>query len=82
MARELRPNSLRARFGEDTVRNALHCSDLPDDGPLEVSTGTPTTLFGLLGSSYCRAGLANNLTTVDELITYWYRAYHNLGGRV
>ncbi|MPC18467.1 Nucleoside diphosphate kinase 7 [Portunus trituberculatus] len=36
VARELRPNSLRARFGEDTVKNALHCSDLPDDGPLEV----------------------------------------------
>ncbi|ROT82162.1 nucleoside diphosphate kinase homolog 7 isoform X1 [Penaeus vannamei] len=36
VAKELRPNSLRARFGENTVKNALHCSDLPDDGPLEV----------------------------------------------
>ncbi|XP_037781270.1 nucleoside diphosphate kinase 7-like [Penaeus monodon] len=36
VAKELRPNSLRARFGENIVKNALHCSDLPDDGPLEV----------------------------------------------
>nr|XP_053636293.1 nucleoside diphosphate kinase 7-like isoform X2 [Cherax quadricarinatus] len=36
VARELRPHSLRARFGEDKVKNAIHCSDLPDDGPLEV----------------------------------------------
>ncbi|KAK4312042.1 hypothetical protein Pmani_016506 [Petrolisthes manimaculis] len=36
VAQELRPNSLRARFGSDRVRNALHCSDLPEDGPLEV----------------------------------------------
>ncbi|XP_064104955.1 nucleoside diphosphate kinase 7-like isoform X1 [Macrobrachium nipponense] len=36
VARELRPNSLRARFGEDKIKNALHCSDLPDDGSLEV----------------------------------------------
>ncbi|XP_071543662.1 nucleoside diphosphate kinase homolog 7 isoform X2 [Panulirus ornatus] len=36
VARELRPHSLRAWFGEDKVKNAVHCSDLPDDGPLEV----------------------------------------------
>ncbi|KAF0311918.1 Nucleoside diphosphate kinase 7 [Amphibalanus amphitrite] len=31
----LRPQSLRAKFGRDRVRNALHCTDLADDGPLE-----------------------------------------------
>ncbi|XP_042226484.1 nucleoside diphosphate kinase 7-like isoform X2 [Homarus americanus] len=36
VAKELRPHSIRARFGEDKVKNAVHCSDLPDDGPLEV----------------------------------------------
>ena len=36
IARALRPNSLRARFGEDKGRNAVHCVDLPEDGPLEV----------------------------------------------
>ncbi|XP_076057583.1 nucleoside diphosphate kinase homolog 7 isoform X2 [Oratosquilla oratoria] len=36
IAKELRPQSLRARFGEDKIRNAIHCSDLPEDGPPEV----------------------------------------------
>ncbi|GLG96427.1 Nucleoside diphosphate kinase 7 [Gryllus bimaculatus] len=35
MARHLRPGSLRARFGVDRVQMGLHCSDLPEDGPLE-----------------------------------------------
>ena len=36
IARELRPNTLRAMFGKDRVKNAVHCTDLPDDGILEV----------------------------------------------
>lgn len=36
IARTLRPNTLRARFGRDKVKNALHCTDLPDDASLEV----------------------------------------------
>ncbi|KAI8812611.1 nucleoside diphosphate kinase [Cladochytrium replicatum] len=36
LARQLRPKSLRALFGVDKVRNAIHCTDLPEDGPLEV----------------------------------------------
>ncbi|XP_046998928.1 nucleoside diphosphate kinase 7 isoform X1 [Schistocerca americana] len=35
-ARELRPNTLRAKFGKTKVLNAIHCSDLPEDGLLEV----------------------------------------------
>ena len=35
IARHLRPNTLRAKFGEDKVKNALHCTDLPEDGTLE-----------------------------------------------
>jgi nucleoside-diphosphate kinase len=36
IAKQLRPNSIRARFGLDRVCNAVHCTDLPEDGQLEV----------------------------------------------
>lgn len=36
IAKNLRGNTLRARFGIDKVRNAVHCTDLPEDGTLEV----------------------------------------------
>ncbi len=32
IAKSLRPNTLRARFGVDRVKNGLHCTDLPEDG--------------------------------------------------
>lgn len=35
MARALRPKTLRAKFGVDRVRNAVHCTDLGSDGGLE-----------------------------------------------
>jgi nucleoside-diphosphate kinase len=37
LARALRPGSLRARFGASRARNALHCTDLEEDGPLEAA---------------------------------------------
>ena len=37
IGRMLRPSTLRAQFGTSRVRNAIHCTDLPGDGPLEVS---------------------------------------------
>ncbi|KAK2582248.1 hypothetical protein KPH14_004594 [Odynerus spinipes] len=36
IARQVRPNTLRAKYGKTKVQNAVHCSDLPEDGPLEV----------------------------------------------
>lgn len=36
IARALRPNTIRALFGKDRVKNAVHCTDLPEDGVLEV----------------------------------------------
>ncbi|XP_041114963.1 nucleoside diphosphate kinase 7-like isoform X2 [Polyodon spathula] len=36
IARHLRPQTLRAVFGKNKVQNAVHCTDLPDDGILEV----------------------------------------------
>eukprot|EP00698_Gefionella_okellyi_P005510 TRINITY_DN15033_c0_g1_i1.p1 TRINITY_DN15033_c0_g1~~TRINITY_DN15033_c0_g1_i1.p1 ORF type:complete len:369 (-),score=76.64 TRINITY_DN15033_c0_g1_i1:1018-2124(-) len=35
IAQHIAPNSLRARFGQDKVKNAIHCTDLPEDGVLE-----------------------------------------------
>ncbi|KAF5397624.1 Nucleoside diphosphate kinase, partial [Paragonimus heterotremus] len=37
IARFLRPETLRAKFGVNKVRNAVHCTDLPDDAELEVN---------------------------------------------
>ena len=36
LAKNLRPNTIRALFGRDRVHNAVHCTDLQDDGKLEV----------------------------------------------
>lgn len=36
LAVHLRPKSIRAHFGADKIKNGIHCTDLPDDGPLEV----------------------------------------------
>lgn len=36
IARHLRPQTIRALFGQTKVQNAVHCTDLPEDGPLEV----------------------------------------------
>uniref|UniRef100_A0A3P8XTR1 Nucleoside diphosphate kinase homolog 7 n=1 Tax=Esox lucius TaxID=8010 RepID=A0A3P8XTR1_ESOLU len=36
IARHLRPSTLRALYGKTKVQNAVHCSDLPEDGLLEV----------------------------------------------
>ena len=34
-AKTYHPSSLRARFGQDRIRNGVHCTDLPEDGLLE-----------------------------------------------
>uniref|UniRef100_A0A671R4F3 Nucleoside diphosphate kinase homolog 7 n=1 Tax=Sinocyclocheilus anshuiensis TaxID=1608454 RepID=A0A671R4F3_9TELE len=36
IARHLRPTTLRALYGKNKVQNAVHCTDLPEDGILEV----------------------------------------------
>jgi nucleoside-diphosphate kinase len=35
ICRVLYPNTIRGELGIDRVRNAVHCTDLPEDGPLE-----------------------------------------------
>jgi len=36
IAKNLKPNTIRAMFGIDRIRNAVHCTDLPEDGVLEA----------------------------------------------
>ncbi|XP_008544696.1 nucleoside diphosphate kinase 7 [Microplitis demolitor] len=36
IGKQLRPNTLRAKYGNTKIQNAVHCSDLPEDGLLEV----------------------------------------------
>ncbi|KAH0625011.1 hypothetical protein JD844_033016, partial [Phrynosoma platyrhinos] len=36
IARYLRPGTLRAVYGKNKIQNAVHCTDLPEDGLLEV----------------------------------------------
>jgi len=46
VARTIRPASIRAKFGVNAVQNAVHVTDLPEDGCLEVEY-----FFNLLASS-------------------------------
>lgn len=34
IGKKLQPKSLRARYGIDRVLNAVHCTDMEEDGPL------------------------------------------------
>jgi nucleoside-diphosphate kinase len=36
VAKQIRPRSLRGKFGTDVVHNAIHCTDLEEDGVLET----------------------------------------------
>lgn len=36
-AKELRPNTIRAMYGRNSVENAVHVTDLPEDAFFEVS---------------------------------------------
>jgi len=36
IAAHLRPDTLRAKYGRNKVQNAVHCTDLPEDIPLEL----------------------------------------------
>ncbi|XP_066601082.1 nucleoside diphosphate kinase homolog 7 isoform X2 [Prorops nasuta] len=36
IAKQIRPNTLRAKYGKTRPQNAIHCSDLPEDGVLEA----------------------------------------------
>ena len=42
IAKNLRPNTLRARFGHTRTHNGVHCTDLPEDGGYRHHSTVPT----------------------------------------
>ncbi len=36
LAKQVRPHSLRAKYALDSAKTAVHCTELPKDGILEV----------------------------------------------
>lgn len=36
IARQIRPKTIRAKFGVNPIQNAVHCTDLEEDCTLEV----------------------------------------------
>ena len=45
IARHIRPRTLRALYGKDKVKNAVHCTDLAEDASLEVKILTTLLAF-------------------------------------
>lgn len=48
IAKTIRPNTIRAKFGIDRVKNAVHCTDLPEDGVLEVLIKKKLNIYFLI----------------------------------
>lgn len=69
IARHLRPETLRAVFGKTKIQNAVHCTDLPEDGLLEVRRKHPVPSPG---SQILSAVLVceNTLIFLDHSITW------------
>ena len=51
IARHLRPRTIRAKFGKDKIKNAVHCTDLPDDGMLEVCVCLSVSVCGCVSTA-------------------------------
>lgn len=72
IARQIRPGTLRAKYGKTKAQNAVHCSDLPEDGVLEVIRVAIIFIYNL-----------NNFTDLKFFTMYRY-CIRNLGflGRI
>ena len=63
IARHLRPSTLRAKYGHNKLKNAVHCTDLADDGMQEVSGAL--SYAGMVSCRYgvmlvcCHAGMVS-----------------------
>eukprot|EP00405_Crypthecodinium_cohnii_P025329 CAMPEP_0206495362 /NCGR_PEP_ID=MMETSP0324_2-20121206/48471_1 /ASSEMBLY_ACC=CAM_ASM_000836 /TAXON_ID=2866 /ORGANISM="Crypthecodinium cohnii, Strain Seligo" /LENGTH=354 /DNA_ID=CAMNT_0053979579 /DNA_START=79 /DNA_END=1144 /DNA_ORIENTATION=+ len=64
IARHLRPGTLRAQLGRDNVHNAVHCTDLPEDGVLDPSTSSASYLKQAFATDDVRKPEDGELTTI------------------
>lgn len=65
MARQVRPETLRAKYGKTKVQNAIHCSDLPEDGLLEVEY-----FFKILAEKWARIKWSGSINkTFQEFLS-------------
>lgn len=69
LARLLHPTTLRAQLGENVARNALHCTDLIEDGNLECSYFFQLMARGLPPPDLLSAGLARLSVSQDTIKT-------------
>eukprot|EP00904_Undaria_pinnatifida_P008389 jgi/Undpi1/4680/HiC_scaffold_18.g08034.m1 len=89
VARALYPDSIRARLGVREETNAVHCTDLPEDGLLEcqymfdvIAKGRQGVVFGLSllkRSDACDVAVAPDAVTVVGLASLYERS--KLDGR-
>ena len=63
IARHIRPTTLRALYGKDKVKNAVHCTDLAEDSTLEVRES-----FACIALDMClsRLNTSSEFWTIDE----------------
>ncbi|KAL8429965.1 hypothetical protein ACSSS7_006237 [Eimeria intestinalis] len=61
VGRYLHPATLRAKLGESVARNALHCTDLTEDGPLECSYFFELMRSSNLSTQVLAAGLKSSV---------------------
>lgn len=71
IARHLRPETLRAIFGKTKMQNAVHCTDLPEDGLLEVRPSSAGLLLTLQTHQQSLLFLHNSL----RLIVWGYTGF-------
>ena len=62
VARTLRKNSIRAQFGFDRIKNAVHCTDLAEDGPLEVIY----FVFGEISNNFFRLNTSSPSYNINK----------------
>ncbi|KAL8453351.1 hypothetical protein Emag_001906 [Eimeria magna] len=66
VCRYLHPATLRAKLGESVARNALHCTDLAEDGPLECNYFFDLMRNGSLPDQMLAAGLKSGTAEKRE----------------